>query len=488
MLELLLIEVLALVFLLVLFKRKRQDKEIKTKKRFKPEQIIMFLIYATVFLIIAYLFVSNVFPNSFLNSGTYEIKASDANFLDALNSLSIDQEGVLGEKTEIDGETVRKIISEKPFNILFNPKKVITDNTPATLTLSFLYPNTDVYLNDKLIIPNLNNYVFVKAIGNKQVYVKKDLEKSSYKTATTAEDFIYKNFPQQSIYSFAEYSSGMPILSDYSDSQTRIKTQFRGNLKMAVYAEDTLEISFTKKDLNSYVGKDEYTLTITDSQDKQIFKRTFEDDGDKKDSSEEGDEQDFSSRVYDLKKGIYYLNFIREDGNKYDDSTIKDLKINTNKILFLDRCLPLDEFEFYTYVGNEKTIGFYYWHTNADQKVYQTGQQDEVIDLNVAWKSKRYNQELDEKGDYSFELEKGDVWLYFDEISPSKESWFNLPIKTSNKVDSDVIIFDSNKISIKNNKVIYLQNIKVSEDTKFKLQVLDKDKIYFNKVKLDLEL
>jgi len=496
LIELLLLELAVLALLIVSLRKKNKLKrKTSPKKKFslsgyfkslKLENYIVFFMYLSVFLVFLYFFVANVFPDNPLNSGSYELSASDVVLTNKLRSLYIDKD-VLGGKTQINNKTARMIISEEPFNVVFNPKKVIAENTTATLYLSFLNPKTEVYLNNKLIIPDLEGYEKIKEYDNEEIWVKEDLIRDNYETADNTEDFLYLNFPQNSIYSFAELEGGVPILQDYEQTTTKIKTTFRDNLKLAVYAEGYLNIEFTKQDLNNLVGKDEYTVEIKDYSGKSYFKKVYEDDGEKKNTGKKGEEQDFKIRINALPRSIYYISFVKDKNNRYADSTIKDIKINSNKVLILDKFLPLDEFNFYTKVGFKKKIGFYYW-SSKKQKVYISGEETKIINIKDYEDHKRNFIELSKKGDYYLGIYNGgSLWIYCDVISLNKDEWFNLPVKSEKKLlDSDVIIIDKNKLQIDEGKVTYKEQVKVNEKGKFKLQVLDRAKIYFRGIKLVL--
>jgi hypothetical protein len=467
------------------------------KKKLKPEQYVVISIYVVLFLVVGYLVLANLFPKNVINTtGVYSLSAKDIGITSELRSLYVDNDVFGGE---IDGK--RLVIAEEPFNFVFNPKKVVADNTSAELQISFEKPNTEVYLDGELIIPDLDYYDLVyttsipreqgilykgQEFSNTSVWVSKHLTLDSYESANNSEDFIYRNFPTQSIYSFAELGGGAPLIQDYEQEETRIKTQFRDNLKLAVYADDYLEISFEKQDLNNYIGADEYYVKITDYQGNLILEETYEDDGEKKDTKVEGEEQKFKIKLYNLDRNIYYINFVKDKINPSSDSSIKDIRINSNKVLILDKCLPLDEFEFYTKVDSARTIGFKYWWTSKAQEIKVRGTLSKTINLDEDWKGKTYEEELG-KGYYDFEITTGVVWVYSDLISPSEENWFYLPQKVDSKlIESDIIIIDNNKLEINEDHVLYKKHIKVNEDSRFKVQVLDKTQIYFKDFKLIL--
>lgn len=488
LLVLMILEIFLLFIIIFKFREKKKKRSIKQiVKELKPEQYVVIFLYLAIFIIAGYFLIANLLPNNPVNtSGVYTLSASDLSMENELKGLYMDKD-VLGGKTKINNETVRLIISEGPFNIVFNPKKVVSENISAIFQLSVIKPETDIYFNDNLIIPNLKNYEKIKGFEDEEIWIKKELTKSSYQESDNAKSFVYNNFPGNSIYSFAELKGGIPIIQDYKKTTTRIDTQFRDNLKLAVYVYGNLNIEFTKQDLNWYVGKDEYNVKITNYQGEEVYNKVFEDDGIKKDTGEEGDEQDFEITLNNLDRNIYYIEFIKDDYNKASDSSIKDIEINSNKILILDKILPLNEFDFYVKVNSKQEIGFNYWWESKQQKIRQTGTKTETIDLDEDWKSKRYEQEL-EKGEYNFEINEGMVNVYSNIISPSKENWFYFPKESDKKlIDSDVIIIDKNKLDIENGKFTYNGKITIDRKNKYKIQVLDKLRVYFKEIKLILK-
>ncbi|MFA4953080.1 MAG: hypothetical protein WC584_02565 [Candidatus Pacearchaeota archaeon] len=487
---LMILEALVIIFLFAIIRNSsRNKKTIKEKlKELKSEHYVIVFLYIVLFAVIGYFLIANLFPDNPINNfGNYEISASDVLMTSELRSLYLDKD-VFGGKTEINNESARMIVSAEPFNVVFNPKKIIAENTTAELQLSFLKPETEVYLNDKLIIPNLNNYEKVQEFSDTEVWVKNTLTIENYQTSDNAENFVYSNFPLQSVYSFVGFSGGVPLIQGYNKNKTRIETQFRDNLKLAVYAEGTLEIKFTKQDLNSYIGNDEYTVEIIDYQRKSHFNKVYKDDEENKDTGKQGEEQYFEIKLDNLPRNIYYITFTKDKYNKSADSTIKDIKINSNKVLILGNSLPWSNFNFYTKVDSPKTIGFMYWWKGKEQKIEQTGIKEDTIDLDKDWLNKKYEQKLTEKGDYNFEIDKGYLWIYSDAISLDKGGWFYLPKNADKKlIDSDVIIIDKTKLEIDGDNVSYKERVEINEGSKFKIQVLDEAKIYFGKAKIILE-
>jgi len=89
-----------------------------------------------------------------------------------------------------------------------------------------------------------------------------------------------------------------------------------------------------------------------------FFEETYEDDGDKKDSGVGEFEQKIEVKGNDLPRNVYYITFTRDDNNKWEDSTIKDIRVNSNKVLILGTILPIEGFEFYTEIEGNEEIEF----------------------------------------------------------------------------------------------------------------------------------
>lgn len=466
-------------------------KALKTKKARRIEHYVVIFIYVAVILVAGYFLLVNtnpeILPDDFY---IYEISASDSLIDSNLRSLYLGDIDVLGGVGEVYNESMRLIVSEKPFSFIFNPRRKIRENTSASVKLLLAGYGTEVYLNEKLIVPDLDGFEKVADFNDSEVWAKAGLRTAvgalGYKMYNSSEDFIYANFPGKNIYSFKEMNGGAPIIVDYKDSSTFIKTRFRDNLKLAVYAEGDLEIDFIKQDLNWYLGKDEYTIEIKDLQGNSYFKKVYGDDGNKKTGGDGEFEQKVSLTGKDLPRNIYYISFTKDENNKASDSTIKNIRINSNKVLIVGRILPLDEFKFYTEINSVEKIGFNYWHNGKEQEIIVNGTKNFVIDLNESWKGKKYEEEFGD-GEYSLEVPKGDVWIYSSLISPSKSHWFCLPRKGDKKlINQDIIVIDKNKLMIDGKKVAWKGIIDVEDGSKIKIQVLDKLEVYFRKIKLVL--
>lgn len=114
-------------------------------------------------------------------------------------------------------------------------------------------------------------------------------------------------------------------------TSTTIPWQIRGDFGLYVYLPgDTLNLNFEKKDLNSYMGEDEYTLEVY-RHNKLVYTRMIPDDG-ITDYGDAQEAQSLSFSVQDLQPDIYHLRFIsnRTDGERLitSDTTIQNIEIN----------------------------------------------------------------------------------------------------------------------------------------------------------------
>ena len=449
------------------------------------EKILIACIYGIVGLVILYFILASFFPQVF-NVNTYTIDAKDNTFLDSLSSFYIDS-NVLEDKEVIGDKTVRIINSARPFNLVFKPKTKTTAQN-GLLELNFILNGTgsNIYLDNKLVFPNLENYNLAYESDDDFVYVRSDLDDLTNwnVSVATSEDFIYNNFPSSGVWSTRVLNPVDVKLDDYAQENTLINTTFRDNLKLAVYAEGNLNINFTKQDLNGYLGQDEYTVNITDQSGNVIFSQVYADDGDKLASSKRGKEQSFEINIPNLKNGVYYVSFLRDNYNSISDSTLKNIKINSNKIVFIGTILPITPFDFYTKSNFQKTIAFSYWHIGKDQIISISGDKNENINLSTDWINKNYGYNLTE-GEYNFKLEKGDLWVYSDIISPTKANWFNIPFKQDETFNNqDILVISKQTLDD-------FGNLKISKeiiDSNFgaNVRILDANKVYFEKAKLSL--
>jgi hypothetical protein len=488
--EIILVEAGVLVFLvvalIVLFAVRSHNKakqSLDHKNIWKLENWIIFFIYLAGGLFLVYILGSTYLQDMFegINSGDYELNLK--NPTNTLSALRFSKD-IFGDV--VDGSIM--VENENIINLIFKPKLILEEGREATLILEGTNNGTEVYFDGKLIIPDLSGYSKAADFTDSEVWVRNDLLKNTHITKSSAESFVYFNYPGTKVYSFKELDKGVPILTDYRKEETRIDTTFRDNLKLAVYhGGGDLKVEFTKQDLNNYVGRDEYTLSVIDyTTGDVVYKEIFEDDGDKKDSRELGEENDFDFEI-DLGRGIYYLDFKKDGNNPSSDSTLKDLKIGSNKVLIVGNSLVYEaNSEFFIKANAEKEIIFKYWWSGKDQRIYFSGSDTFTKNIDEDWKSKDYVVTL-EKGDYDFRIEKGFIWANGDAFSVGEDSWFDLPVESEEKIkdSNDILIIDENSFSIDENVITVEISFKIEgEESSYKFQALDIDMFSINNLEV----
>jgi hypothetical protein len=446
-------------------------------KKLSIEKIIIFALYLCVFGFLVYVLASVYLPGftKELNYGEYEVSLN--NPTNSLRSFYFEK-NILGDSFEINGVDYYPIVSEEIVDINFKPKKIIDENSKGILEITGINNGTEVYLNDKLIIPDFTKYNKIITFGDKEVWVKKGYSSGS-EDYNNIHDYIYFNLPGASIYSFGELSQGVPELTDYEKINTSINTRFRHELTLAVYNQGDLELEFTKQDFNINNGKDEYTVSITDSSGGVWFRKVYGDDGDQRGSGVLGPEDIYYIDVeLSNTPDVYYIYFDRDDNNKWEDSSIRDIKVNSNKVLILGNILINDGFKFYTEIYDREEIKFKtYWR--GDLSVQVTGDSEMTV-----WIPNGEDTYLTlNPGSYNLEDKKWKSWISgYSAFSPSKDSWFYLPSSNEDKMVSDVIIMDRNWIDIQDNLVNVKIEVKSLDEYYF--QVLDRNLFSIEKIEM----
>lgn len=194
-------------------------KTSKTSKKSESKklgwhQAVIIAIYAILMIFIVYIAMANLAPESTpgTQSGSYKISSSGLiPYSSEMRSFYIDKDNALGKKAGTEDKTYRSIATEEPFNLVFKPKKIIAPRTNAELEIKFQNFGTDLYVNEELAIPNLVNYSKVKSFSNEKtsVWVKDSIKKTTHENANNAKDFIYRNYPNIDYYSFKELEGGI---------------------------------------------------------------------------------------------------------------------------------------------------------------------------------------------------------------------------------------------------------------------------------------
>ncbi|MFA5993194.1 MAG: hypothetical protein WC796_05805 [Candidatus Pacearchaeota archaeon] len=474
------------------FTVKETDHFVHPRKAKRVERGIIIAVYIVVLLIIAYFIMASFFPQYLpWDTNDYKISATDVNLFNSLKSFYIENPAVLGDEITVSNIQVKPIISTKKFNLIFVPKTTVAKGTNATLQLNLILSSTnssDIYINNKLMFVNLDNYNLLSENNRDYIYAKKDIMQyvsSNLTNSASSEEFVYQNIPGASVWSTRTLDPINIALTDYKQEVTLINGTFRDNLKLAVYANENLTMFFTKQDLNGYVGQDEYTIDVTDFQGNLIYTGLLEDDGDKIASNKLGKAQTYMINLSAMPEGVYYVTFTKDAFNDAADSTIKDIRINSNKAVIVGNFLPISPFSFYTQAGLPKNISFYYWHGGKDQLANINNRTN--INLSKDWMGKRYDYSLI-KGSYNIKLPKGDLWIYNDFASVNRANWFDIPTSTDQDTqvtDPKVLIINKDTFDRSSGKLILNQDVTLSgKSNTFSVLVLNQNSTYLDNIRL----
>lgn len=415
------------------------------------------------------------------------VEVGDSSDTDKDSSFYLDNSlNSLSERIDYGPTNYREVLNAKPFFFVFKKTGHLSLPTQALLEIEILGAAGDIYLDDKLIFPGIDNYEILKEFDNFYLYRRSNVKEVENYDSSNIVDFLIKNYYGSKVYSINEVNYTNPVSDEYSPTITLINSTFRDSIALTVYGEGTLNLSFIKKDLNNYNGEDKYTMSIVNINGTSIFNRLLEDDGVTSATKRDGNDQRFEFNIPNA-NGIYNIKIIRVKNGEDADSTIGDIKVNTNKVLISGNFLPITPISLYTKLNTAKNASFYYWHQDKDQIIgIRSTENKNQINLNESYKGKKYAYEFKE-GSYNIDIPKGYLWILSNiSFSPSRDNWFEVPIVIQDTLDdADFIILDKGKIrSSKKSIVIKHPLVITNETTTFAIRSTGKQKLKLDKVRL----
>ena len=187
-----------------------------------------------------------------------------------------------------------------------------------------------------------------------------------------------------------------------------------------------------KEDLNNYQGKDNLKISLYDSKSNLIEERIIKDDGIFDSSKKMGKIQEGEFSVRNLEEGIYK---IKIEGN--DDILIKNIKINSDKLIILSPIYPNNELNLY-FKSKGKDIIFRSIHSDSIQNVNIRDELEYNINKMI-FPGNRISIKLSDNNKlFNLKLEKGDLFVENIEFfSFTKESYFD-PFKFTLLEDNEI--------------------------------------------------
>ena len=370
--------------------------------------LIISILIALSFLVVY--ITESIIPKKFYQSRTIDLGSKRVNQNEdfyILEDNSLSPNIVYGKKTYRETRN-------SPFYLVYDNKDLSKFN--STLEIYLYNRDSNLYLNDILIFPGLDNYELVKEFDDSYLYKRRDL--STIKEDIIGDnltEFITNNYYGSKIFTFSGIENIYKNTDDYKDTRVSFNNTFRGNLKIFFYTINKIDIKFIKEDLNQYIGEDNYTVIISDLIGNVVYNENFKDDGILEIESKKV-EQKINISVNGL-NGAYYIDFLNIGENKNTDSTIKNLEIiGTNKAVIKGNFLILDPANFYIKNENSKNISFYYWHSNKNQIIEINNSKNSQLDninLDESYKGLRYELPLS-PGEHYIKISKGYLWVIND--------------------------------------------------------------------------
>lgn len=414
----------------------------KTIKEKRVLIIVVILIPLLIFLFILGLNLRQGENNQifYLNIGDKDLPSS--------NGISTNL-SLLSGRAILNGESYREILENGTIELNLDFKRKESDK--GILELGFIGFSQAVYLEDNLIIPNLENYVLEKEFLESYLFRSNGVNSLGGKTDYVEGNYVKNNFYGASLFNLGDKNYSIDKKIDgYSSNSTKVNYIFVDNLNLVIYTENGLNLNFSKKDLNKALGRDEYVILIRDEDKNLIFNKTYSDDGILIDKGFSNIEQKIEISL-PISSGVYYISFLGVD------TSIKNLEINTNKILIFGDFKLLNKSEFYTYSQYESKI--------------KVG--DEEIKI--------------KEGENIIEISEDKEIKYNRFLSPKKENWFDISFITLNSPENaDLIILGKSKFELTRNNIIVKTIIPLNE-SKISLEIMKgktNPKISFAKIEI----
>jgi len=483
------------ILLRLLSKKEIRQQEIKPRTRLQ-KIFGVYKIVMTVYVIFFIMFIAVSKAVQIINfSGTDNVVFQDSSFQNKNLRLYINEDRnsyKFGANKNIEGVNYPEIKSsninlvwrpkEYPLgkNILLSAEMQDTGDWDYSVVCNSCSPQNK-YNWQPFYRGTLGNYYPVKNINGVNIYSKENI--SNPKDAKTIQDFISQNKDNSSVavldnsYSLSNFVN--PNI-DYKDgSSTTINTTFRGPHQFYVYLKDKLDLSFLKQDLNWYENSDEVTVTLYDMDNNVVFQSRIDDDGNTTNNNITGDiNKKFNFPVIPY-AGVYRLAL---SGN--NDWLIKNMTINTNKIVFNQSILSLDPANIYTEIKKPKDLTFYAWQPGGIQTIQINSESTSAqIFINDANLGKNQVTNLSPEK-YTFAT-RGNQQISGNYFALNKESYFDPFSQDFTVAVKDSPDFILSTLNMKKDRDWLATNVSVDKKDLLKLDNLNEIPIVLRNAKLD---
>src|SRR3989344_5251787 len=421
-----------------------EDKSLDYIREPKHIRVIKILVILIPLIIIGYLLYAHIFSEREFNY-FYDIGGEGDNYLTPLQRIS--------EKFE-DGENYRNLTQ----NLVYFNSPIVPGSKNVKVEVKF----SDSFNQDSIFYVGAKDkqvwhYDF-KPIYNPSLSDDSNFiyYQGAYKTSDKLNNLTKEEILEERnlvIASDSEILIKEREDINFSHEISIINTSLRGGHIFYTYLDEEINLSVKKQDLNWYNGSDELLVNIYDSLGNILGNFSLDDDGIV--DSRRGNSIIMGGNFYKsgVKRGVYKIEFVDFDG------LIREIKINSNKIVAYNRIYLADSDIFfkglekntriYTEFFRDSEISFKTWHKDYLQNVKVNDRKYFVKQIN--------NDTLVEvkSGEYYLYIEKNDLIInapgYF---AFSKENYFepfeNRIVKLKNDKEwilgnVDYLIVDYNK-------------------------------------------
>lgn len=279
------------------------------------------------------------------------------------------------------------------------------------------------------LIENISSEITPVSEGNIQVYrINPDTKEKNFSDLKNSNGLIIASSVQL---------NNTPNRVGFSKEITTINNSLRAGHTFYIYTAGDLELNVKKQDINWYNGSDELKISLYDSKGDLIENTTIPDDGIilAEPDRQSRNIQNETLSLKNLPEGVYKIVFSDFDG------LIREIKINTDKIVVADKIYLADSNIFFNnlekpsflYTGFYKntSLSFQTWHNQGFQTILVNNKQ---LKIRERVNKTAFNAE---PGNYTIKINKNDLIIsatgYF---AFSKENYFEpfanriIPFKT----------------------------------------------------------
>lgn len=228
--------------------------------------------------------------------------------------------------------------------------------------------------------------------------------------------------------------------AQFVNPSNKLNFALRSSHEFYLYLDNHFKAEIIKEDMNVYEGKDEVKISLINSDGELLCDKIMEDDGNETNDNNSSALVKTSFNCPNLKKGVYILKLEgmpAEINNIVNDFIIRQLKVNTNKIITKDRISNIEPIELHTNNKYDNEIDLYYWHKGKDQIIEVVGENAKNIELTEN-DYKKNKKRILTNGEKKLGLPKGDVNIKNNNFAFKEENWFYptiISVKTHHNTD-----------------------------------------------------